>query len=142
MKSRPVYCTCEQYFDLSDNWGSRGAGKCLIIVTRFYQRGYDAHEWMREGASATVGAGLDARDSAWIGEMIEKTTRKYRDSERLPSQRTSERSWRTRHDPFADVWDPVRRRFEAAPRLKAKTLFEWLQQAHEGRFPDSTRRIF
>ncbi len=31
---------------------------------------------------------------------------------------------------------------EAEPRLKAKTLFEWLQEKYVGRFPDSTRRTF
>ena len=36
--------------------------------------------------------------------MDEKTARKYRDGEGLPSQRKSRRSWRTRVDPFAEVW--------------------------------------
>lgn len=89
-----------------------------------------------------LGLGRALGDSARMAEMSEKTARKYRDAEGLPSQRSSERTWRTRSDPFADVWDEVRQRLEVEPRLKAKTLFEWLQRAHEGRFPDSTRRTF
>ena len=81
-------------------------------------------------------------DSARMAEMSEKTARKYRDDDGLPSQQTSDRTYRTRSDPFADVWDKVQQRLELEPRLKAKTLFEWLQQTHEGQFPDSTRRTF
>jgi hypothetical protein len=58
----------------------------------------------------------------------------------LPSQKAP-RSWRTRADPFSDVWDseivPLLRRL---PRLKAVTLLARLQEAHPDRFPDSMRR--
>ena len=74
--------------------------------------------------------------------MDEKTARGYRDDKRLPSQRKKPRDYRTRTDPFADVWDEVQLRLEAEPQLKAKTLFEWLQQTRLGEFPDSTRRTF
>ena len=74
--------------------------------------------------------------------MDEKTARGYRDDSRLPSQRKKPRDYRTRTDPFADVWDEVQQRLEAEPQLKAKTLFEWLQQTQPGEFPDSTRRTF
>ena len=81
-------------------------------------------------------------DSARMAEMSEKTARKDRDSDGLPSQQTSDRSYRTRIDPFADVRDKVQQRLELEPRLKAKALFGWLQQTHNGQFPDSTRRTF
>ena len=80
--------------------------------------------------------------SARMTEMSEKTARKYRDDERLPSQRKTARDYRTRVDPFAGVWAEVQRKLAAEPALKAKTLFEWLQQTDPGRFPDSTRRTF
>lgn len=58
----------------------------------------------------------------------------------LPSQKVA-RTWRTRPDPFADVWDseivPLLRRL---PRLKAITLLARLQEAHPDQFPDSMRR--
>src|SRR3990172_4641815 len=74
--------------------------------------------------------------------MDEKTARKYRDSETLPSQRGTRRTWRTREDPFAEVWPEVQARLEAEPRLRAFTLFGWLQECYPGRFPDSQPRTF
>ena len=89
-----------------------------------------------------LGLGRTLSDSARMAEMSEKSARKYRDDEGLLSQQTSDRKYRTRNDPFAEVWNKVQQRLELEPRLKAKTLFEWLQQTHEAQFPDSTRRTF
>ncbi len=80
--------------------------------------------------------------SARMTEMSDKTARNYRDDDRLPSQRKTERNYRTRPDPFAEVWPEVEQRLEDEPRLKAHTLFGWLQQTRPGEFPDSTRRTF
>ncbi len=74
--------------------------------------------------------------------MDEKTARDYRDNGRLPSERKTARDYRTRVDPFESVWDEVQVRLEAEPRLKAKTLFEWLQEKYPGQYPHSTRRTF
>ena len=74
--------------------------------------------------------------------MDEKTARKYRDSEGLPSEGGSPRDWRTRPDPFAEVWPEIQARLEGEPRLRAFTLFAWLQECYPGRFPDSQRRTF
>ena len=55
----------------------------------------------------------------------------------LPSAAKAPRTWRTREDPFADVWlsEVVPRLVaDAAGRLQALTLFEWLCQQHPGRF--------
>ena len=40
--------------------------------------------------------------------MDEKTARKWRDSDKLPSQCRQPRTYRTRPDPFAEVWDARR----------------------------------
>jgi hypothetical protein len=80
--------------------------------------------------------------SARMTEMDEKTARQYRRDERLPSQRKKPRDYRTRIDPFAEVWAEVQRRLEAEPLLQAKTLFQWLQDRQPGLYPDSTRRTF
>lgn len=74
--------------------------------------------------------------------MDKKTARKYRDGEELPSQRKSRRMWRTRVDPFAEVWPEVQARLEAEPRLRAFTLFGWLEDRYPGRFAESQRRTF
>src|SRR5947209_4123425 len=66
----------------------------------------------------------------------EKTARKYRDSDRLPSQRRAPRHWRTRPDPFLDVWPELESQLRLNPGLQAKTLFLDLQHRLPGRFPD------
>ena len=74
-----------------------------------------------------------------------KTARHYRDDRTLPSaspKRHSPRTYRTRTDPFAEVWPAVESELEAEPRLLAKTLFDWLRREHPGQFLDSHRRTF
>src|SRR5215469_17987007 len=72
--------------------------------------------------------------------MDAKTARKYLTANRLPSELGKERHWRTREDPFNEVWDQVRQQIEEAPGLEAKTLFEWLQREYPGRFSDGQMR--
>ena len=49
--------------------------------------------------------------------MDEKTARKYRDLGRLPSEIKVEHTWRTRPDPFAEVWEAVAEKLKLAPGL-------------------------
>jgi Mu transposase-like protein len=72
--------------------------------------------------------------------MDPKTARKYLAANRLPSELARDRQWRTREDPFREVWDQVRQLIEENPRLEAKTLLEWLQREHPGRFSDGQIR--
>ena len=72
--------------------------------------------------------------------MDTKTARKYRHAERLPSESFTPRTWRTREDPFQDVWPELRDLLELNPGLHAKTLFEDLQRRFPGRFQDSQLR--
>lgn len=80
--------------------------------------------------------------AARMASMDKKTARSYRDDDRLPSQRKTLRNYRTRVDPFADIWDEVEQLLQSEPRLKAKTLFDDLQRRHPGKIEDSTRRTF
>jgi hypothetical protein len=72
--------------------------------------------------------------------MDPTTARRYLGLERLPSELKKERHWRTREDPFGEVWDAVQRQVEESPRLEAKTLFEWLQREYPGQFSDGQIR--
>jgi hypothetical protein len=72
--------------------------------------------------------------------MDGKTARRYLVLNRLPSELAKERHWRTREDPFQEVWDQVRQQMEENPGLEAKTLFEWLQREAPGRFSDGQIR--
>ena len=72
--------------------------------------------------------------------MDEKTARKYRNSEQLPSQMKAEHHWRTRKDPFEEAWEEVRAWLKVNPGLEAKTLFEDLQRRFPGCYPDGQLR--
>jgi len=76
--------------------------------------------------------------------MDEKTARKYRELGKLPSEIKAERnrSWRTREDPFEEIWPEIKSFLENNHGLEAKTLFEHLQRQHPGRFPDGQIRTF
>ena len=60
---------------------------------------------------------------------------------RLPSEKPDQpRDWRTRPDPFAEVWPEVAEQLALAPGLRAKTLWGWLQQRYSGRFSEGQLR--
>ncbi len=46
------------------------------------------------------------------------------------------RWWRTRVDPFVDVWTEIEQWLEAQPERTAKSIFVELQHRYPGRFPD------
>src|SRR4051794_41291247 len=72
--------------------------------------------------------------------MDDKTARKYRRLNQLPSEVGMEHAWRTRPDPFAEVWPQLEEQLALNPGLEAKTLFEALQRQHPGRFADGQLR--
>ncbi len=75
-------------------------------------------------------------------DMAENTARKYLRSGSLPSQSKSERTWRTRQDPFHAIWTQVCSMLTINPGLEAKTLFEWLQGQYPGQYSDGQLRSF
>lgn len=72
--------------------------------------------------------------------MDEKTARKYRGLKRLPSKVQVEHTWRTRKDPFANVWAELEEKLGNNPGLQANTLFEDLQRRYPGEFADGQLR--
>jgi hypothetical protein len=72
--------------------------------------------------------------------MDEKTARKYRRVGKIPSEIKMDHTWRTREDPFCDVWPEVKSKLELIPGLEGKTLFEYLQRNYPGRFADGQIR--
>jgi hypothetical protein len=90
---------------------------------------------------ASLMTGKSLKAAAMRADMDEKTARKYRKVGKLPSEIGAwPREWRTREDPFADVWEEVRAQLVASPGLEAKTLFLWLQRTYPGRFQDGQLR--
>jgi hypothetical protein len=92
--------------------------------------------WRALSSSKTLGQAADKAN------MDEKTARKYRQLGRLPSEVAPQRTWRTRDDRFAEFWPEVFEQLQEAPGLEAKTLFQWLQGKHPGKFDDSQLRSF
>lgn len=80
----------------------------------------------------TLGAAAAAAD------MSERTARTWKTG-LLPSQSKQPRNWRTRSDPFAEVWEsevvPLLRQDEQGI-LQATFLLELLQERYPGRFQD------
>ena len=72
--------------------------------------------------------------------MDEKTARKYLCCNRLPSEIKKAHSWRTRKDPFEEVWKIVKVYLESNPGLESKTLFDYLQREYPGKFSDGQLR--
>ena len=86
-------------------------------------------DWTQQEASLTLAAAKAGMDR--------KTARKYRQAQRLPSQirdQAGGRGYRTRTDPFVEVWGEVEALLEQASGWEAKTLFEELQRRYPGRF--------
>ncbi len=86
-------------------------------------------------------AGETLSRAAWKTGMDPKTARKYRDG-KLPSERATEHTWRTREDPFEEVWEEVHELLDENHGLQAKTLFEWLGRKYPGRFDEGQLRTF
>ena len=61
----------------------------------------------------------------------------------LPSEKDSQRTWRTRTDPFAEVWseeiEPLLRK-DTGGALQATTVLEWLDERYPGRFSQAQLR--
>jgi hypothetical protein len=72
--------------------------------------------------------------------MDVKTARKYQRLGRLPSEVAVTHNWRTREDPFTEVWEEVRQELAVNCGLEAKTLFQMLQRKYPGRFQDGQMR--
>lgn len=66
--------------------------------------------------------------------MSERTARKYVRSGRAPSQAKVPHTWRTRPDPFAEVWPEVEALLRQDGGLQAKTIWTELNERHAGRF--------
>ena len=59
-----------------------------------------------------LGIGKALAAAARTTDMSEKTARKFRDHELMPSQHKLPREYRTRIDLFEDVWPEVQRKLE------------------------------
>jgi transposase len=66
--------------------------------------------------------------------MSERTARKYAHSGAMPSQAKAPHTWRTRPDPFEEVWPEIEVLLRQDAGLQAKTIWAELNQRHGNRF--------
>ena len=78
--------------------------------------------------------GLPIITAAAKAGMSETTARRYLRLGNLPSDVRMPRYWRTREDPFADMWDDAREILGKKPNLTVKAIFDELQRRHPGQF--------
>ena len=73
---------------------------------------------------------------AEISTVVQKTPRIYRRT-RKP---TVPHTWRTRKDPFVEVWGQIQLQFDINPSRTVKELFQELQQRYPGKFSNGQLR--
>ncbi len=78
--------------------------------------------------------GVPLSTAAAKAGMSEPTARKYRRAAKLPSELRKQHDWKTRPDPFIEVWSEIRMLLEQDAGLQAKTVLEELQRRHPDRF--------
>lgn len=89
--------------------------------------------------SLNKGKGLQL--SAAKSGMSSKTARKYWDSGKFPSQNRVEHTWRTRQDPFENMWEMgIKPLLENNPGLEGKTILDYLQREYPGKFQEGQLR--
>ena len=76
--------------------------------------------------------GLSQVTAAAKAGMSERTARKYVRSGGTPSEAKAPHTWRTRSDPFADVWPEIEALLKQDGGLQAKTVWEELNRAIPG----------
>ncbi len=86
-------------------------------------------------------AGLSQPTAAEIAGFSERSGRRIESGEHQPKY-DKERTWRTRHDPFASVWDSeLRPKLEREPQLEPTTLYEDLLERYPGQFEGTLRTL-
>lgn len=68
------------------------------------------------------------------------TARKYLDAGMDPEQLKRPHTWRTREDPFGEVWPDVEKMLLSAPELEAWAIFEHLMAKHPQHFSEGQLR--
>lgn len=89
-----------------------------------------------DGASVPAAASV----SPAAKEPADRAGRMYRKTKRKGRYHLVKHTWRTRPDPFAEVWPEVEEQLRKRPHLAAKTLFVRLQERYPGRFKDGQLR--
>ena len=85
-------------------------------------------------------SGATLSNAASIAGMNERTARKYVRLEQLPSECRAVHTWKTRLDPFAEIWHDILPELCANPRTRATRLLETLVVQRPDRFSGAQLR--
>ena len=80
--------------------------------------------------------GKTQQAAAAAAAMSERSVRRWQRGALPSDRRRNGRSWRTRPDPFVDVWESevvALLRSDPEGELSATTILEWLDERHPGR---------
>jgi hypothetical protein len=83
---------------------------------------------------AVLKLGTTLSDAASVTGMDVKTARKYARLSQLPSECRPAHTWRTRPDPFADIWPAILQELHEHPCIPATYLLESLIVQYPDRF--------
>lgn len=129
-----AYAYVERTTSLSVPVSKNGTGPAVILEKRMAQSGYGHN-----------GTAADHKDHSPISLQTQETDeakRRYRRSKRQRRPYQGSRWWRTRTDPFAEVWPEAEQQLAQTPDLSAKALFARLQRQYPDRFDDNQLRTF
>lgn len=93
-----------------------------------------------KGLWKSMSEGKKIYQAAQKADMCEDTARKYIRANSLPCELAKDHSWKTRHDPFEDIWPTLKELLENNPGLEAKTAFDWLQRECPDSYQDGQLR--
>jgi hypothetical protein len=100
---------------------------------------------LAEIASGTISTAITPPDTD-LDQFVQSLAIAFRGGEVRATHRTprklpaAPRHWRTRADPFDDVWNVLEHRLEQTPDMTALGLFEALRLEHPGRYSDGQLR--
>lgn len=91
--------------------------------------------WNKNGkVEIHFGINTDAAEQEQVKSANNSRVNRYYRSSKITDLRKSPRTWRTRKDPFGNVWDEIRLRLELMPDATAKSIIEGLMSKYPDQF--------
>ena len=91
------------------------------------------YSWSKSGNAEVHSVGV-SKDEAHAGNQSAENIPASRYHHTNNKKKAVLRTWRTRKDPFENVWDEIRLRLELIPEMTAKDTIGWLMQKYPGQY--------
>ena len=136
---------------MEDALRRRWSGRRQLEVPVFESHRRSCLRWLHKGVRVVTDEqvrllisllkqGIPRVTAAAKAGMSERTARKYARSGRAPSAVKAAHTWRTRPDPFVEVWPEVEALLGDDGGLQAKVVWAELNERYPGRFSAGTLR--